>query len=122
MKKNLRFLALALVAFSFTSCYDFDREQAEKDATSEGKQILLKAESSKKAKIEEARADFESAKLNGATKLIEAEAKATSIKIISDAIKANPEYLKFQMIDAMYKSKNLVYIPTEAGLPIIERK
>jgi regulator of protease activity HflC (stomatin/prohibitin superfamily) len=121
MKNRLTILGIILVSMSMTSCYDFDREQAEKDAQSLGRQILLKAESSKKAKIEEAKADLESSKLDAETRLIQADSKAKSIRIISTAIRENPEYLKFQMIESM-KGANRIYIPTEAGLPIIERK
>jgi regulator of protease activity HflC (stomatin/prohibitin superfamily) len=121
MKNRLTILGLILLSVSTTSCHDFDRAQAEKDEQSLGKQILLKAESSKKAKIEEAKADFESSKLDAETRLIQAESKAKSIRIISNAIKENPEYTKFQLIESM-KGANRIYIPTESGLPIIERK
>ena len=124
-----------LVALGLTSCYDFDREQKEKDAVTDGKSILFKAEFSKKAKVEQAKADFESAKLeadtrmieaetNAKTKLIEANAKAKAIQIVGKALSENSEYLKFQMIEGMYryKSNKTVYVPTEANLPIILNK
>lgn len=66
MKKTILILGVSL---TLLSCYDFQREQAEKDAQSAGKQILLKSESSKKAKIEQAKADLESAKLEAETAL-----------------------------------------------------
>ena len=119
MKKVLLILGLSFTLFS---CYDFNRDQAEKDATSAGKQILLRAESSKKAKIEQAKADLESAKLEAETRLIEAEAKAKSINVVTKALKDNPEYLKYLMIQGMNNSKNKIYIPTEANIPILEAK
>jgi len=119
MKKTILILGLSL---TLLSCYDFQREQAEKDAQSAGKQILLKSESSKKAKIEQAKADLESAKLEAETRLIEAEAKSKSINAISKSLKDNPEYLKYLMIQGMNNSNNKVYIPTEAQLPILEAK
>ena len=123
---------LALIA-PITGCYDFNRQQNELDAESKGKQILLEAESSKKAKIEEAKASNESAKLDAQTKLIRAEAnaratlinaeaKAKAIVIVSNAVKNNPDYIKYLMVDGMYNHGKTIYIPTEAGLPIIERK
>lgn len=131
MKKLTITLGL-LIAFGMTSCYDFDREQQEKDAVTAGKSILFKAEFSKKAKVEQAKADFESAKLEADTRLIEAEANAKSklieanakskaIEVVGNALKSNPEYLKFQMIEGMYryKSDKTIYVPTEANLPII---
>jgi len=71
MKKLTITLGL-LIALGLTSCYDFDREQQEKDAVTDGKSILFKAEFSKKAKVEQAKADFESAKLEAGTRIIEA--------------------------------------------------
>ena len=131
MKKLTITLGL-FVALGLTSCYDFDREQDEKDAVTAGKCILFKAESSKKAKVEQAKADFESAKLEADTRIIEAEAlakaklieanaKSKAIEVVGNSLKSNPEYLKFQMIEGMYryKSDKTVYVPTEANLPII---
>lgn len=131
MKKLTITLGLCL-SLGLTSCYDFDREQQEKDAVTDGKSILFKAEFSKKAKVEQAKADFESAKLEADTKIIEAEAlaktklieanaKAKAIDIVGNSLKSNPEYLKFQMIEGMYKYKSdkTVYVPTESNLPII---
>jgi regulator of protease activity HflC (stomatin/prohibitin superfamily) len=134
MKKATITLGL-LVALGLTSCYDFSREQDEKDAVTAGKCILFKAESSKKAKVEQAKADYESAKLEADTRIIEAEAsaktkmieanaKAKAIQVVGDALRTNQDYLKFQMIEGMYryKSDKTVYIPTEANLPIITTK
>jgi regulator of protease activity HflC (stomatin/prohibitin superfamily) len=131
MKKLTITLGL-FVALGLTSCYDFDREQTEKDAVTAGKSILFKAEFSKKAKVEQAKADFESAKLEADTRIIEAEAlakaklieanaKSKAIEVVGNSLKSNPEYLKFQMIEGMYryKSDKTVYVPTEANLPII---
>lgn len=130
MKKVNLFL-LAIISLSLTSCYDFNREQNEKDAESNGRAILLEAESSKKAKIEEAKAEKESAELLGQARIIEAkakaqsmiinsEAKATSIEIESKAIEGKKDYLMLKKIEAMYQNGKFIYIPTEAGLPILE--
>lgn len=134
MKKQILPVALfILCGLSLSSCYDFNREQAEKDAESKGKQTLLEAESSKKAKIEEAKADLESAKLDAETKKVRAEADATAqiirskakaeaIQIEAEAIGGKEQYLKMKQIEAMYTKGKFVYIPTEAGLPILEAK
>jgi len=132
MKKQIMLIAFIALG-SLTSCYDFNRRQNELDAESNGKATLLEAESSKKAKIEEAKANLESAKLDAQTKMIRAkadaeatiiriEAKAKAVRTMSDAVRNNPDYLKYLMIDGMYNHGRTIYIPTEAGLPIIERK
>lgn len=140
--KTKMIIALGLV-LSLTSCYDFNREQAEKDAESKGKQILYEAEYSKSAKVEEAKADFESAKLSSETKQLvaeadskvqiikaEADAKTTMIganatkektKLLIEAFGGVDNYLKFLTISGMNQVTNKIYIPTEASLPLIER-
>jgi regulator of protease activity HflC (stomatin/prohibitin superfamily) len=79
--KKVTFLAFTVLTISLTSCRGYEREQDRLDRESEGKGELLKAESIKKVKIEQAKADYESAKLDAMTKLtkVEAEAKAKLI-------------------------------------------
>jgi hypothetical protein len=133
MKKTFKIVAVILAIGSLTSCYDFNRKQERLDRENEGKGILMKAKYEKQAKIEEAKANYESAKLEAQTKQIRAEsnskanaiealAKAKAIKFVSDAIQNNPDYIKYIMVDGMYNHGKTIYIPTEAGLPIIERK
>lgn len=76
--KKLNLIMLLIVAFSVTSCWDFNREQDYKDAENTGKSILIQAESEKKAMIEEAKARYESAKLDAQTKIEKAKAEATA--------------------------------------------
>lgn len=131
IRKNL--IAIIALAALTTSCYDFNRKQNELDAESKGRAILLEAESSKKAAIEEAKAKKESAALEAEARVIQAQgiadsrvinakASAEEIEIISKQIQGNPDYLKFLMIDKLNKNSNKVYIPTEAGIPILEAK
>jgi hypothetical protein len=56
--------------------------------------------------------------------MIEANAKAKAIQVVGEALRTNQDYLKFQMIEGMYryKSDKTVYVPTEANLPIITVK
>lgn len=133
MKREFKMVALILAIGSLTSCYDFNREQERLDRENDGKGILMKAKYEKQARIEEAKANYESAKLEAQTrqvrveatskaKAIEALAKAKAIKMVSDAIQNNPDYIKYIMVDGMYNHGKTIYIPTEAGLPIIERR
>lgn len=130
MKTKTIFIS-SILLLSLTSCYDFNREQNEKDAESNGRAILLEAESSKKAKIEEAKAEKESAELLGQARIIEAKANAESmiikaegsaksIEIESKAIEGKADYMKLKAIQAMYEHGKFIYVPTEAGLPILE--
>ena len=101
MKKVLFILGLSVVLFS---CNDYQRRQNQLDAESEGKSILLKAESSKKADIEQAKANYESAKLDALTKIEKAKAESTSILMKAEAqAKAN------QLLDASITSNILEF-------------
>lgn len=144
--KNLVKTGLVLcVALGMTSCYDFNREQAFKDAENEGKSILIKAENEKKAMIEEAKAKNEAAEMDAEamvkietaraeSKIIKAKGDAKAEverakgvaeanKIIGQSLKGNSEYLKYLMIQGLNEGKGeRIYIPTEAGLPILEAK
>jgi len=134
MKKVGLLFALCALLFSVTSCYDFSREQRLKDAENNGKATLVEAENSKKALIEQAKAENESATLQAEAKVkiatAEAQAEierakgvAEANKIIGESLRGNNEYLRYLQIDAIRGSKGeKIYIPTEAGLPIIERK
>lgn len=129
--KTIKLFLSAIILLSFTSCYEFNREQDQKDAQSQGKSILLKAESSKKAMIEEAKAKSESSILNAKARLevaeLDAKAKAKKaeaeenyIKKVSASLKDNPEYIKYLQVKSINDSKaQKVFIPTEANAPII---
>ncbi len=134
MKKIIYISTIVGLMLSLTSCYDFNRKQRELDAESNGKAILLEAESSKKAMIEEAKAKNEAATLEALAKVKIAKAEAQveierakgvaeANRIIGESLKDNDEYLRYLMIQGMKEGKNQrIYIPTEAGLPILEAK
>lgn len=74
--KKVTITLIALTALFLSSCRGYEREQNRLDRESEGKGELLKAESTKKVKIEQSKADYESAKLDAQTKLERARANA----------------------------------------------
>lgn len=127
-------LVLLVISISLTSCWDFNREQAFKDAENQGKSILVKAENSKKAMIETAKAQNESATLQAEARIKIAKSQAQAEieraygvakanEIIGNSLKGNSEYLRYLMIQGLNDSKGeRIYIPTEAGLPILEAK
>lgn len=132
--KKLHLFAIILASISLTSCYDFSREQKYKDAENNGKSVLIEAQSSRKALIETAKAENESATLQAEAKIkiakAEAQAEVERAKgvaeanqIIGKSLQGNNEYLKYLQIEAIKKSEgSKVYIPTEAGLPILEAR
>lgn len=134
MKSLINIIIAMVIVTTATSCWDFNRTQRLKNAENDGRATLLEAENSKKALIEQAKAENESATLQAEAKVKIAKAEAQAEverakgvaeanKIIGESLKDNTEYLRYLQIDAIRGSKGeKIYIPTEAGLPIIERK
>ncbi len=80
-----------------------------------GKAILAEAEYSRQTRVESARAENESAQLT-----------ADAIKIVGEAAQKYPEYRQQEFYlslgEALKEGKiqQVIYLPTEAGLPVTE--
>lgn len=86
-----------------------------------GEAELARAESNRKIKTLEAKAFEESAAYLANAEIIRAKGVAESNKIIGDSLKGNESYLRYLWITSLQTSnKEIVYIPTEANLPILE--
>lgn len=91
----------------------------------EGEAILAHAQSSKEVAVAKAKAKMESASLLAQAEIERAKGVAQANKIIGDSLKNNEDYLRYLWIHNLEEgSKNgtlqIIYIPTEAGLPILE--
>lgn len=81
----------------------------------EGEALLAKATQTRQIQIEQARAELESAKL-----------RAEAIELIGEKAKKYPEYRHQEFIGAFAEAmkegtiQQIIYIPTEAGIPITE--
>lgn len=126
-----------MLTLAFSSCgwyRGYEREQSFKDAENRGKSTLIESENSKKAMIETAKAENESAtlKAEATIKIAKAAAQAEieraygvakANEIIGKSLQGNEAYLKYLMIQNMQGEKGeRIYIPTEAGLPILEAR
>lgn len=86
-----------------------------------GQAELREAEWTKKISIEEAKALKESAVLKAEAEIERAKGVAEANRIIGDSLKGNEAYLRYLWIDGLNKDENsIIYVPTEAGLPILE--
>ena len=86
-----------------------------------GKAEFAKAEQNRKIRIEEAKANLESEKLNAQAEIERAKGAAEAIKIENGAI--TPTYIQYLWVRQQNLSGNnskIIYIPTEAGLPLLE--
>ena len=90
----------------------------------QGEAELARAESNRKIAIAEAEAKKESAKQLAEAEIIRAEGVAKANTIIGDSLKNNEAYLRYLYITGLNetsdKGNKIIYVPTEAGLPILE--
>ena len=86
-----------------------------------GRAELAQAEANRKIKIAEAEATKESAKALAEAEVTRAKGVAEANRIIGDSLKNNEAYLRYLYVNSLAeKDANVYYIPTEAGLPILE--
>lgn len=86
-----------------------------------GKAELARADFSKQVVVQEAQAKKDSAQLLADSEIIRAGGVAKANQIIGDSLKGNDAYLRYLWIDKLDSTKGqIVYVPTEAGLPILE--
>ena len=86
-----------------------------------GEAELARAEQNRQIAIQEARAKEESAKSLANAEVIRAEGVARANEIIGNSLKDNEAYIHYLWIEALRESKSdVIYIPTEAGIPITE--
>jgi regulator of protease activity HflC (stomatin/prohibitin superfamily) len=89
----------------------------------EGAAMLAHAQSSKEVAVAEARAKMESASLLAEAEVARAKGVAQANEIIGQSLRNNESYLRYLWITdvaANNDGKTVVYIPTEANLPILE--
>ena len=86
-----------------------------------GKAELARAESNRKISVLEAQSKQEAAKMLAQAEIERAKGVAEANKIIGSSLKGNEDYLRYLWIDSLHNKENsIIYIPTEAGLPILE--
>src|ERR1700730_2592135 len=89
----------------------------------EGQALLAHAQASKEVAVAEAKAKAESAHYFADAEITRAGGVAQANKIIGESLKDTEAYLRYLWITDVAganQSKTVVYIPTEANLPILE--
>lgn len=106
---------LALIVIFAVGCPQYNVYKKQQS----GKAVLSEAEYSKQAQIEEAKANLESEKLNAQSEVERAKGAAKAIEIEGGSL--TPEYIQYLWIRQLdLSASKTIYIPTEAGLPILE--
>lgn len=108
-------LLIVLVFIGFPMYRVWSQEMA-------GKAEFAKAEQNRKIKIEEAKANLEAEKLNAQAEVERAKGAAQAIEIENG--KLTPAYIQYLWVRQQSNSNadKIIYIPTEASLPILEAK
>ena len=85
-----------------------------------GRAEFAKAEQNHKIKIEEAKANLEAEKLNAQAEIERAKGAADAIRIETGSL--TPSYIQYLWVrqQSNLNDKTVIYIPTEANLPILE--
>lgn len=88
-----------------------------------GQGELKRAEQNRKIAVQEAEAKKESASLLAQAEIERAKGVAEANKIIADGLKGHDEYLRYLWIvekSGKDVQREVIYVPTEANLPILE--
>lgn len=91
--------------------------------THQGKAQLREAEFNRQIEIEEAAAHLAASVNLAAAEVERAKGVAEANRIIGESLKENESYLRWLWIEGLKtNNQQIVYIPTEAGLPILEAR
>ena len=87
----------------------------------QGEAEYAQAEQNRRITVLEAEAKLEAAKSLAAAEIERAKGVAQANEIIGKSLKDNEAYLRWQWIQNLENGNNsVIYVPTEAGLPILE--
>lgn len=87
----------------------------------EGEAELRRAQQNRQIAIAQAEAKLEASSSLAKAEVVRANGVAQANKIIGDSLKDNEAYLRYLWIDNIAERKgDTIYIPTEAGMPLLE--
>ena len=90
-------------------------------AEQSGKAELAQAEFNRQISVREAQAHLDSAKLLAEAEVERAKGVKMANEIIAGSLKGHEEYLRYLWIQNVSVGEHqVIYVPTEAGLPILE--
>lgn len=133
MRYVAAFFILLLVLGGMAGCLTFGPNYNVYQKEMQGKAAYAEAQENRKIAVLEATAKKESASLLGEARLIEARqaaqaeiarahGTAEANRIVANGLGGPEGYLRYLYIDALSRNqtKEVIYVPTEAGLPILE--
>lgn len=111
-------VVVGVLLFIFTGCYGCPHYNVWQQGLAGER-----AEQNKRIAVQEAQAKLDSAKLLAEAEVERAKGISAANKIIAEGLGGPEGYLRWLWIDALNhpaKGEQIIYIPTEAGLPILE--
>lgn len=86
-----------------------------------GKAQLAEAEANRQIIVREAQAKYDAAELLANAEIRRARGVAEANQIVANGLGGPEGYLRYLYIESMTNTSNqIIYVPTEAGLPILE--
>lgn len=86
-----------------------------------GRAELVRAEQNRRIAVLEAQARLEAEELNAAAEVARAHGVAEANAIVAEGLGGPEGYLRYLWIQSLGENgQDVIYIPTEAGLPILE--
>ena len=82
--------------------------------------VILEAKAANEAATMNAEAKIKQETANAQAEIIRAKGVAEANTIIANSLKGNEAYLRYLWIDKLSDNQNVIYVPTESGLPILE--
>lgn len=94
-------------------------------ARKHGEAELARATQNRQVRVQEALAKFEAADYDAKAEIRRAQGVAAANKIIADSLGGPEGYLRWRYIEMLQETSQngghqIIYIPTESGLPILE--
>ncbi len=90
------------------------------DQRMDGQAALARAESERRVLVREAEARRDAASALAEAEIARARGVAEANQIIGESLQGNEGYLRYLWIQALDEGQQVIYVPTEAGLPILE--
>lgn len=121
MNKIFNILFVGAIAISMSAC-DMIPSYRVYNARKTGEAELAQADGNRQIQIQEAKAAYESADYTAKAEVRKAEGVAQANKIMSASLGGPEGYLRWKYIEMLQESKasQIIYVPTEATLPILE--
>lgn len=110
---------LSIIIFGMWGCPQYNVWQQGLSGQAE----LARAEQNRKIAVQEAMAKHEAATHLAEAEVERAKGVAAANKIIGESLKGNEAYLRWLWIEGLKDAgshEKIIYVPTEAGLPILE--